>query len=277
MGFDPRQWPSAGRSTRPITSNIDALLAENEALRLEVQRLRRELANRGHQAPYREPSRQRRPSDAGSNTNTVWVRVEQVQRWGEALAQQRGWSRLRAGDEAAGLQGLITTINRRSFQPHLSLEQRLDHLAPGLGRDLQAAVAGPRTKKRLAVLAAFALYGLSAREWLNDDPRRVVEDLLRELDRMERSGASASRSRRTRSDQRASDRQSRDQHTRERQTQPHDPRRQEAYRVLGLRWGSSKEAVKQAHRRLVKQHHPDMGGSAEAFRRVNDAYQLLIA
>jgi curved DNA-binding protein CbpA len=44
-----------------------------------------------------------------------------------------------------------------------------------------------------------------------------------------------------------------------------------------LRWGSSKEAVKQAHRRLVKQHHPDMGGSAEAFRRVNDAYQLLIA
>ncbi len=36
-------------------------------------------------------------------------------------------------------------------------------------------------------------------------------------------------------------------------------------------------AVKAAHRRLVKCHHPDMGGDAEAFRRINAAYQLLIA
>jgi curved DNA-binding protein CbpA len=35
--------------------------------------------------------------------------------------------------------------------------------------------------------------------------------------------------------------------------------------------------VKAAHRRLVKLHHPDMGGDAEAFRRINAAYQLLIA
>jgi len=27
----------------------------------------------------------------------------------------------------------------------------------------------------------------------------------------------------------------------------------------------------------VKQHHPDVGGDAESFRVVNDAYQLLIA
>jgi curved DNA-binding protein CbpA len=36
-------------------------------------------------------------------------------------------------------------------------------------------------------------------------------------------------------------------------------------------------AVKAAHRRLVKRHHPDMGGDAESFRRINDAYQLLMA
>jgi DnaJ-domain-containing protein 1 len=55
-----------------------------------------------------------------------------------------------------------------------------------------------------------------------------------------------------------------------------DPRRADAYRRLGLAWGASREAIKKAHRRLVKQHHPDVGGEAEAFRRVNDAYQLLM-
>jgi len=48
-------------------------------------------------------------------------------------------------------------------------------------------------------------------------------------------------------------------------------------RPLGLAWGASRDAIKKAHRRLVKQHHPDVGGEAEAFRRVNDAYQLLMA
>ena len=47
--------------------------------------------------------------------------------------------------------------------------------------------------------------------------------------------------------------------------------------MLGLTTDASQEAIKQAFRTLVKQHHPDLGGSAEAFRRVNDAYQLLMA
>jgi curved DNA-binding protein CbpA len=46
--------------------------------------------------------------------------------------------------------------------------------------------------------------------------------------------------------------------------------------VLGLEPGATAEAIKRAHRRLVKLHHPDMGGSAEAFRRVNEAYQQLV-
>jgi len=63
------------------------------------------------------------------------------------------------------------------------------------------------------------------------------------------------------------------------QGRQHGPDRQrvEALGILELAWGASPAAVKAAHRRLVKVHHPDMGGDAEAFRRVNAAYQLLIA
>ena len=144
----------------------------------------------------------------------------------------------------------------------MNLQQRLDHLVPGLGRDLYAATASPLNKKRCAVLAAFALYGVSAIEWLDDDPQRVVLE-LRQRQRTS--------NRRTRTDQRRTDRQH--QST----DQGRDPRRVVALSVLGLEWGASKQAIKQAHRRLVKQHHPDVGGTAEAFRRVNDAYQFLVA
>ena len=45
MGFDPRRWSPAakphGRQT--VTSNVDALLAENDSLRREVLQLKRQL------------------------------------------------------------------------------------------------------------------------------------------------------------------------------------------------------------------------------------------
>lgn len=56
-----------------------------------------------------------------------------------------------------------------------------------------------------------------------------------------------------------------------------DHRGAAAHQVQSLVWVASREAIKQAHRRLVKQHHPDMGGRAEDFHRVNAAYQLLVA
>ena len=56
-----------------------------------------------------------------------------------------------------------------------------------------------------------------------------------------------------------------------------DRQRAEALILLELSHGASLAAVKAAHLRLVKCHHPDMGGAAEAFRRINSAYQLLIA
>jgi DnaJ-domain-containing protein 1 len=161
---------------------------------------------------------------------------------------------------------LLDQLNRASFLPQLSLEERLDRLAPGLGHDLQAALSALRGKQLLAVMAAFALYGVSAREWLDDDPRRVVADLRQRC----------TSERRTRSDRRSTDRRSSERDTSGAEAW-NDPSRAEAYRQLGLTWGATREAIKQAHRRLVKQHHPDMGGDAAVFRRVNAAYQLLIA
>lgn len=281
MGFDPRRWSSPPRQPRPVTSNLEGLLAENQALRQEVQQLRRRLAQL--ERLDRHP-RSADPTGAEPEAPPR-VTVEQVRRWGERLARQSGWTELRSGGDDSGLRGLIEALNRGSFHPHLTLEQRLDRLAPRLGADLQQALAGPLTKKRLAVLAAFGLYGISASEWLEDDPARVVADLRQRQQRLERPGSQHRQGRRTRSDQRATDRQthgqSHGQHHHQaaaEQAPPDaDPLRLEALQVLGLRWGASREAIKAAHRRLVKRHHPDMGGQAADFHRINAAYQLLLA
>ena len=45
MGFDPRQWSSVPYPSQRqrVTSNLESLLVENDALRQEVRRLRAEL------------------------------------------------------------------------------------------------------------------------------------------------------------------------------------------------------------------------------------------
>ena len=272
MGFDPRQWSSSS-STRDdrnrqnhaerVTSNVEALLRENDALRREVQRLHLQLDH------LRRQHRQRTPRDANHDWNrqqaSSLVSSEQVQRWGDSLAMQPGWSVLRQ----QGLERLIDQLNRSSFHSQLSLRQRLDRVVSGLGTDLMAAVGSKSSKKKAAVLASFALYGVRASEWLDEDPRRVVEE-LRQRQRHRQEGTSHGR--RTRSDRRATDRESTGQGQ-----SGSDDARSAALSVLGLKTNASQEDIKQAFRTLVKQHHPDLGGSADAFRRVNDAYQLLMA
>ena len=45
MGFDPRRWSSAAEAHRrqTVTSNVDALLAENDSLRREVLQLKKQI------------------------------------------------------------------------------------------------------------------------------------------------------------------------------------------------------------------------------------------
>ncbi|RZK89562.1 MAG: molecular chaperone DnaJ [Methylobacterium sp.] len=60
-----------------------------------------------------------------------------------------------------------------------------------------------------------------------------------------------------------------------RPAQPGTMTQDEAYQILGLERGATPEAVRTAHRTLMKRAHPDQGGSAEGAARVNAARDRL--
>jgi hypothetical protein len=267
MGFDPRRWSSAAEPHRrqTVTSNVDALLAENDSLRREVLQLKKQIEVLRQRQWTQSQSRYQQRTNAQRHEpeqKSPSVTSNQVERWGEALARQQGWNALRLKE----LELLIDALNRASFHSHLNLQQRLDRLMPGLGTDLVAAIPKATTKKQYAVLAAFALYGMRSREWLDEDPQRVVFELKNRQQ-------SSHQSRRTRTDQRSSDRRSESYGN---GTNTADFSMREALDVLGLKRGASQDAIKKSYRRLVKQHHPDLGGSANEFRKINEAYQRLL-
>lgn len=268
MGFDPRRWRPAPGS-RPVTANLDGLLAENAALRREVRQLRQQL----------EQLRQPRPQDGGSrvsNGAAPTITPQLVERWGQAMARHPGWSELRIGPPG-GLRGLVEELRAQAWNPALSLEEELNRQQAGLGTELAAALRGPHSRCRWAVRAAFALYGPRASEWLNDEPWRVVAELRRRLDRQEqrRGTRTANHSSTGGPTNGPSSGPSREP-TPKRPPPPPDPRC-EALRLLGLEAGASRDMIKRTYRRLAKNHHPDLGGDAEAFLRLDRAYRLLMA
>jgi len=55
------------------------------------------------------------------------------------------------------------------------------------------------------------------------------------------------------------------------------PEAQDAFQVLGLQRGASKERIQERYRELARQHHPDHGGSTERMAAINVAFREVVA
>jgi curved DNA-binding protein CbpA len=51
--------------------------------------------------------------------------------------------------------------------------------------------------------------------------------------------------------------------------------RSEAYSILGVPSSATADELKKAYRKKAMVHHPDKGGNAEEFKKVNNAYHLI--
>jgi DnaJ domain len=189
MGGERRTWVRSHAAGPRITSNSDALQAENYLLRQEVLRLRQQLDRRESRPPAAEAWSRRSPVTSGGAPAPA-ITADHVRRWGEAMTRHRRWHQLRVGASAwhsphgrssspgRGLKGLIDQLLAGPADTAATFEHQLERRWPGLTEDLRGALQGPSSKARLAVRAAFAMLGPAAAARLDLEPLAVVELLM---------------------------------------------------------------------------------------------------
>ena len=132
------------------------------------------------------------------------------------------------------------------------LKMLLDHDS---GEMTGAVLEGPYAGRRLEALAEedlFALWRLCLAE--DEQSARVLESYLdRRLGGDWQAGAGAVSS-----------------------ASPEAMTREEAFRILGLEPDAGTEEIQAAYRRLMRQHHPDQGGSDYLAAKINQAKALLL-
>lgn len=207
-GGERRTWVRSHAAGPRVTSNSDALQAENYLLRQEVLRLRQQLDRRESRPPAAEAWSRRSPVTRGAapdpasttapaaNSDQA-ITAEQVRRWGEAMTRHRRWHQLRVGTSAwqspqgrssspgRGLKGLIDQLLGAAADSAVAFEQQLERRWPGLGQRLRGSLQGTASKARMAVRAAFAMLGPAAAARLDLEPLAVVELLIDAINALE--------------------------------------------------------------------------------------------
>lgn len=49
------------------------------------------------------------------------------------------------------------------------------------------------------------------------------------------------------------------------------------YKILGVTQSATEEEIKRARKKLCLKYHPDQGGDEEMFRKVNEAYEMIVS
>ncbi len=169
-----------------------------------------------------------------------------------------GWSRARTGYDAGPADGAAGSGQQSSVETSW-LRMRLDHATGRMdGEVLQGSHAG----SRLSSLSFGTLIALLDECRAADNQSAALLEAY--LDRMagedwrERAAAQAGGA--SGPEMKPGSAMARDQ----------------AYEILGLKPGATAEAIRAAHRRLMKKFHPDQGGSTHLAAQINQAKDLLL-
>lgn len=165
-----------------------------------------------------------------------------------------GWTRARTQYDAGPAGGSSSSGPQSGVETEW-LRMRLDHATGRMDGDvLQGAYAG----RRLSSLGFDALMALlqSCRAADNQSAALLEAYLDRMVGEDWRERAAASQQKKA--------------------AEAGIMTREEAYEILGLKPGASPEAIRAAHRRLMKKFHPDQGGSTHLAAQINRAKDLLL-